>query len=157
MDHQKTVYVLDGDNVRHGLCKDLGFEKGDREENIRRIGEVCSLFTDAGLIVLAAFVSPYKENRDKVRALFASEQKKSFIEIYVKAGEGVAICESRDPKSLYAKARSGVIPSFTGISAPYEAPLSPEIVLDTSKLTVDECVQTLIDYLQKGRYLGHSH
>ena len=151
--HKKTTYVLDGDNIRHGLCKDLGFTSDDRVENIRRIGEVCKLFTDAGLIVLAAFVSPYREDRDKVRTLLKEDNnRKNFIEIYVKAS--VATCEERDPKGLYKKARSGEISNFTGISAPFEEPMSPEVVLDSGDRTVDECVAQLISYLIDGGYLS---
>lgn len=130
-------------------CKDLGFSKSDRVENIRRIGEVCNLFTDAGLIVLAAFVSPYREDRDRVRELLPEGR---FIEVYVKAG--VEICESRDTKGLYAKARSGEIKNFTGISAPFEHPENAEITLDTSKLTIEECVLQLTDLLGNERLLS---
>jgi len=147
--------VLDGDNIRHGLCKDLGFTSDDRVENIRRIGEVCKLFTDAGLITMAAFVSPYREDRDKVRTLLKGDNnsnRKNFIEIHVKAS--VVTCEERDPKGLYKKARSGEISNFTGISAPFEEPLSPEVVLDSGDRTVDECVAQLISYLIDGGYLS---
>lgn len=147
--------MLDGDNIRHGLCKDLGFTSDDRVENIRRIGEVCKLFTDAGLITMAAFVSPYREDRDKVRTLLKGDNnsnRKNFIEIHVKAS--VATCEERDPKGLYKKARSGEISNFTGISAPFEEPLSPEVVLDSGDRTVDECVAQLISYLIDGGYLS---
>ena len=155
--HGEGIYtqVLDGDNIRHGLCKDLGFTSDDRVENIRRIGEVCKLFTDAGLITMAAFVSPYREDRDKVRTLLKGDNnsnRKNFIEIHVKAS--VAICEERDPKGLYKKARSGEISNFTGISAPFEEPLSPEVVLDSGDRTVDECVAQLISYLTDGGYLS---
>mmetsp|Transcript_803 Transcript_803/g.1879 ORF Transcript_803/g.1879 Transcript_803/m.1879 type:complete len:204 (+) Transcript_803:448-1059(+) len=151
--NNKATYILDGDNVRHGLCKDLGFSASDRVENIRRVGEVCSLFTDAGLIVLAAFVSPYREDRDRVRRLLPERR---FIEVYVKAGEGVDVCESRDVKGLYARARRGEIPNFTGISAsaPFESPQKAEITLDTSKLTVEECVLQLTELLRNERLLS---
>mmetsp|Transcript_8207 Transcript_8207/g.17747 ORF Transcript_8207/g.17747 Transcript_8207/m.17747 type:complete len:206 (+) Transcript_8207:53-670(+) len=149
--HKKATYVLDGDNIRHGLCKDLGFGPTDRQENIRRIGEVCSLFTDAGIIVLAAFVSPYKEDRDKVRSLLESGERKNFIEIYVQAS--VEKCEERDPKGLYKKARSGEIPNFTGISAPFEAPESPEVVLTSGETPVEGCVAQLVTFLKEGGYL----
>jgi adenylylsulfate kinase len=119
------VYTLDGDNVRYGLCGDLGFAPEDRVENIRRVGEVCKLFTDAATITLAAFVSPYRADRDRVRAMLPDD----FIEVYVAAD--LAVCESRDPKGLYKKARAGEIGEFTGISAPYEAPEKPEVTLRT--------------------------
>lgn len=149
---KKTTYVLDGDNIRHGLCCDLGFGPADRQENIRRIGEVCNLFTDAGIIVLAAFVSPYKEDRAKVRALLEKSGNDRFIEIYVQAS--VETCESRDPKGLYKRARSGEIPNFTGISAPFEAPEAPEVILNSAEKSVGECVDQLIVYLQDGGYLA---
>ncbi|WP_028563127.1 adenylyl-sulfate kinase [Paenibacillus pinihumi] len=142
----KAVYVLDGDNIRHGLNRDLGFTPEDRKENIRRIGEVSKLLVDAGLIVLSAFISPHEEDREMVRQLFAPED---FIEIYVKCS--LEECERRDPKGLYKKARSGEIPNFTGISAGYDIPRSPSIVMDTEELSVEDSVQLLIDYLdQKG-------
>lgn len=149
-----TTYVLDGDNIRHGLNKDLGFGPGDRQENIRRIGEVCNLFTDAGIICLAAFVSPYKEDRDNVRALLEKEvnQQKNFIEIYVQAD--VSVCEGRDPKGLYKKARAGEINEFTGISAPFEAPENPEVIINSGEKSVEECVAQLMSYLNNGGYLS---
>ncbi|KAL9188648.1 hypothetical protein ACHAXT_007026 [Thalassiosira profunda] len=150
--HQKATYVLDGDNIRHGLNSDLGFGQADREENIRRIGEVCSLFTDAGIIVLAAFVSPYKQDRDKVRTLLKGGKRSSFIEIYVQASVGT--CEERDPKGLYKRARAGEIPNFTGISAPFEAPENAEVVLNSGEKTVGECVAQLMQYLTDGGYLS---
>lgn len=151
--HKKTTYVLDGDNIRHGLCKDLGFGPTDRQENIRRIGEVCNLFTDAGIIVLAAFVSPYREDRDKVRQLLKDDTgRNNFIEIHVQAS--VDVCEGRDPKGLYKKARAGEIPNFTGISAPFEAPENAEITLNSGDKSVDECVAQLIKFLQDGGYLS---
>lgn len=150
--HKKATYVLDGDNIRHGLCSDLGFGPTDRQENIRRIGEVCNLFTDAGIIVLAAFVSPYKEDRDKVRSLLETGERKNFIEIHVEAS--VSTCEERDPKGLYKRARSGEIPNFTGISAPFEAPENPDQVLRTGEKSVEDCVAQLITYLKDGGYLS---
>lgn len=135
------TYVLDGDNIRHGLNKDLGFSPKDREENIRRIGEVAKLFADAGLIVLTAFISPYRQDREKARKL----NPKNFIEVYVKCN--IDICEQRDPKGLYKKAKAGEIPEFTGISAPYEEPENPEIVIDTGKYTVEQAVNFLLTYL----------
>jgi adenylylsulfate kinase len=136
------VYTLDGDNVRHGLCSDLGFSPEDRTENIRRIGEVCKLFTDAGTLTLAAFVSPYRADRARVRAILAPGD---FIEVYVAAD--LATCEARDPKGLYRKARAGEIPEFTGVSAPYEEPEQPEVTLRTDQHDVDACAQQVLRYL----------
>ncbi|MFA5995855.1 MAG: adenylyl-sulfate kinase [Patescibacteria group bacterium] len=138
----KLVYRLDGDNIRHGLNKNLGFSPPERTENIRRIGEVAKLFVDSGVIVLTAFVSPYQADRDLVRALFASGE---FIEIYTKCS--LAGCEQRDTKGLYAKAKAGQIKDFTGISAPYEAPEHSEIVIDTEKLSINESVDLIIKQL----------
>ena len=138
-----ATYVLDGDNVRHGLCKDLGFSDADREENIRRIGEVAKLFLDAGVIVLTAFVSPFRADRDKARELVAQGD---FIEIFCAAD--LDVCESRDPKGLYAKARSGAIKEFTGISSPYEAPESPELKIDTGSQELTESVQVVLKALE---------
>mmetsp|Transcript_15930 Transcript_15930/g.38280 ORF Transcript_15930/g.38280 Transcript_15930/m.38280 type:complete len:187 (+) Transcript_15930:231-791(+) len=152
LNHGKTSYVLDGDNIRHGLNKDLGFGPTDREENIRRIGEVCNLFTDAGIIVLAAFVSPYKEDRNKVRSLLESGDRKDFIEIHVQAS--VSTCEERDPKGLYKRARSGEIPNFTGISAPFEEPENPEVCLKSGEKSVEDCVTQLIECLKDRGYLS---
>lgn len=137
-----TVYVLDGDNVRFGLNKDLGFSPADRTENIRRIGEVAKLFAEACTITLTAFISPYRADRDGARAIMPAG---TFIECLVNAS--VEVCESRDPKGLYKKARAGQIPEFTGISAPYEAPVSPELVLETASLSVDQAAQAIVDYL----------
>tara|TARA_B100000131_G_C18003499_1_gene567455 strand:+ start:247 stop:873 length:627 start_codon:yes stop_codon:yes gene_type:complete len=134
-----STYVLDGDNIRHGLCKDLGFSDSDREENIRRIGEVAKLFVDAGIIVLTAFVSPFRSDRDNARALVNDED---FIEIYCSAG--LEVCEERDTKGLYAKARKGEIKEFTGISSPYEKPESPELIVDTGKETLEDCVENVL-------------
>lgn len=136
------TFLLDGDNVRHGLCKDLGFSDSDRVENIRRIGEVSKLFADAGLIVLSAFISPFISDRRLVRKLFPAGE---FIEVFMDTP--LATCEDRDPKGLYRKARSGEIRHFTGIDSPYEAPPHPEVRLDTSVLSVDECVDRLIDFM----------
>ena len=138
-------YVLDGDNIRHGLNKNLGFSPEDREENIRRIGEVAKLFAQAGFISMTAFISPYRADRDKARALL---NKREFIEVYVKVPLDVA--ELRDPKGLYKKARAGEVKEFTGISAPYEEPLRAELVLDTSLLTVEQCRDKVIQYLEAG-------
>ncbi len=135
-------YLLDGDNVRHGLCKDLGFTDADRVENIRRIGEVSKLFVDAGLIVLTAFISPFRADRDMVRSLVGEGQ---FIEIFVDTD--LATCEERDPKGLYKKARAGVIPHFTGIDSPYEAPEQPELTLRTTEGTPDVMAGKVVEYL----------
>ncbi len=139
----KHTIILDGDNVRHGLCKDLGFTEQDRAENIRRIGETAKLMTQAGLIVLACFVSPYRSDRDSVRALF---QKDEFIEIFVDTP--IEECESRDPKGLYKKARENKIPNFTGINDPYEVPYTPEVHLLTSNMTVEECVEESLAFMK---------
>jgi bifunctional enzyme CysN/CysC len=138
----KHVYVLDGDNVRHGLCSDLGFSPRDRQENIRRVGEVAKLFADAGTICITAFISPYRSDRDLVRRMVPEGK---FIEVFVNAP--VEICEERDPKGLYAKARAGEIREFTGVSAPYEIPENPEIELSTDRLTVGESVAQVIEFL----------
>ena len=138
-----ACYVLDGDNIRHGLCKDLGFSDADREENIRRIGEVAKLFVDAGVVALTAFVSPFKADRDKVRALVPTGD---FIEIHCAADLGV--CEQRDTKGLYAKARAGEIKEFTGISSPYEAPEHPELCVNTGEQTLEQGVAQVLAYLQ---------
>jgi adenylylsulfate kinase len=143
------AYVLDGDNVRHGLNKNLGFSPEDRTENIRRIAEVAKLFTDAGVIALTSFISPYRADRDAARAIFAPGD---FVEIHVSTA--LETCESRDPKGLYKKARAGQIPEFTGISAPYEAPERPELVLDTGALSVEESVTALLRYLEEKGYLS---
>ena len=136
------AYVLDGDNLRHGLNRDLGFSAAEREENIRRVGEVGKLFVDAGIITLAAFISPYAAHRDRVRALFGDDE---FFEIYLECD--LETCERRDPKGLYKKARAGLIPEFTGISSPYEVPANPELVINTSKQHVEESVLQILDYL----------
>jgi adenylyl-sulfate kinase len=138
----KQVYTLDGDNVRHGLCSDLGFSARDRSENIRRVGETAKLLADAGMVCITAFISPYREDRDMVRQLMPPG---TFIEVYVNAP--VNVCEQRDPKGLYAKARANLIKDFTGVSAPYEAPMKPEIELHTDQLTVAESVARIIEYL----------
>ena len=138
-----ATYALDGDNVRHGLCKDLGFSDADREENIRRIGEVAKLFLDAGVIVLTAFVSPFRADRDKARDLVEAGD---FFEIFCAAD--LDVCESRDPKGLYAKARSGAIKEFTGISSPYEAPDTPELKIDTGAQELAQSVEVVIKALQ---------
>ena len=135
------AYVLDGDNVRFGLNRDLGFSPEDRAENIRRIGEVCRLFQDAGLVVLTAFISPYRADRDAVRALHPPGR---FVEVFVDTP--IEECERRDVKGLYARARAGEIPDFSGVSAPYEPPHEPELRIDTS-YPIDECVTRIVDHL----------
>jgi adenylylsulfate kinase len=144
----RAAYVLDGDNVRHGLNKNLGFSPEDRTENIRRIGEVAKLFTEAGVIAVTSFISPYRADRDAVREIMESGD---FVEVLVDAS--VETCESRDVKGLYKKARAGEIPEFTGISAPYEAPEKAELVLDTNTQSVEESVGSLIGYLEEKGYL----
>ncbi len=142
------AYVLDGDNIRHGLNKNLGFSPEDRGENIRRIGEVAKLFCDANLITITAFISPYRQDRDNVRAI---QRVGEFIEVFVKCP--IDVCEARDTKGLYKKARTGEIKEFTGISAPYEEPINPEIILDTSKIALEECVKTILGYLEERGYI----
>ncbi|KPN13528.1 adenylylsulfate kinase [Bacillus australimaris] len=137
------VTVLDGDNVRHGLNKDLGFSDDDRKENIRRIGEVAKLFVEQGTIVITAFISPFQEDRHIVRQLVEDGE---FHEVFVKCD--LNVCEERDPKGLYKKARNGEIPFFTGIDSPYEEPASPELVLDTGELSREESKQRLVDYVK---------
>jgi adenylylsulfate kinase len=141
-------YVLDGDNIRHGLNKNLGFSPEDRKENIRRIGEVAALFVDAGLIVMTAFISPYREDRNEARAIV---KEGDFIEVYVKCR--LEECERRDPKGMYKKAKAGQIKEFTGISAAYEEPEKPEIILETDQLSIEACVEHLLDYLVKHKYI----
>ncbi|KJY91766.1 adenylyl-sulfate kinase [Pseudoalteromonas piscicida] len=143
------TYLLDGDNVRHGLCKDLGFSDEDRVENIRRVGELSKLMVDAGLMVLTAFISPFQAERDMVRNLVASGE---FIEVYLDTP--LAVCEQRDPKGLYKKARAGEIKHFTGIDSTYEPPISPEICLNTSEQSLEESVQQLIHYLLSKNLIG---
>lgn len=137
-------YVLDGDNVRHGLNKDLGFSESDRTENIRRIGEVSKLFVDSGQVVLTAFISPFQADRKLVRDLLG---EKEFIEVYVKCS--IDTCEERDPKGLYVKARQGLIKDFTGINSPYEEPVNPEIVVESDRTTIEESVEQVIQYLKQ--------
>ena len=134
--------VLDGDNMRHGLCKDLEFTNEDRKENIRRIGEVSKLFIESGVITLTAFISPFKEERDKVRELLANQD---LIEIYVKCP--ISVCEARDVKGMYKKAKANEIKDFTGISSPYEAPENPDLILDTDKESLDESVDKVLNLL----------
>jgi adenylylsulfate kinase len=149
--HQRGVhsYVLDGDNVRMGLNKNLGFSAEDRAENIRRIGEVAKLFAQAGTLTLTAFISPYRADRDAARALLDGGE---FVEVYVNAS--LETCEARDPKGLYKKARSGEIPNFTGISDPYEAPEKPELTLDADNKSIDELAAEVVSYLEAKEYIS---
>ena len=144
----KLAYVLDGDNIRHGLNSDLGFSPEDRKENIRRIGEVAKLFADAGIITITAFISPYREDRRRARSLVKEGE---FIEVFVKCPLEVLI--ERDPKGLYKKALAGEIKEFTGISAPYEEPENPEIVVETDKETVEESVGKILSYLKEKKII----
>jgi adenylylsulfate kinase len=146
---QKHTYLLDGDNIRLGLNKGLGFSNEDRVENIRRIGEVAKLFVDSGTIVLTAFISPFQSDRDLVRQ---KVEKGEFIEIFVDTP--LEICEQRDPKGLYQKARQGEIPNFTGISSPYEAPKNADIHIKTDRETIEESINIIINYLQNKGYLN---
>lgn len=141
-------YVLDGDNVRFGLNKNLGFSAEDRTENIRRIGEVSKLFVDSGQVVLTAFISPFQEDRAQVREILEGNE---FLEVYVECP--LEECEKRDPKGLYKKARSGEIRDFTGIDSPYESPANPELTINTSTQSVEECVQTVIEYLSNRKFI----
>lgn len=147
------TYVLDGDNIRHGLNQDLGFSPDDRNENIRRIGEVARLFVDAGLVVLTAFISPYRADRGKVRELMPAGD---FLEVFVKAD--LETCEARDPKGLYKKAHAGEIKEFTGISAPYEEPLDPEILINTTEeADVQTNARSIVKFLDDNHYLDINH
>ena len=150
--HQQghLTYLLDGDNVRHGLNKNLGFSAADREENIRRIGEVAKLFADAGVIAMTAFISPYRADRDKARALLEDGR---FIEVFVDCP--LEICEQRDPKGLYKKARAGEIKGFTGIDDPYEAPLKPELMVNTGTQTLEACANQVVAYLTEKGFIPH--
>jgi adenylylsulfate kinase len=138
------TYILDGDNIRHGLNKNLGFSPEDREENIRRIGEVANLFRQAGIINMTAFISPYRADRQNARAL---AKEGEFIEIFCKCS--LEVCENRDTKGLYKKARAGEIPEYTGISAPYEEPENPELTVETDQVTVEDGATKIISYLEK--------
>lgn len=144
----KHTYLLDGDNIRHGLNRDLGFSSDDRIENIRRVGEVGKLFVDAGLITLASFISPFRSDRMIVRELFDPDE---FLEVFVSAP--LSVCEERDPKGLYKKARQGQIPNFTGVDSPYEAPEHPEVVLNTAESTPEQCADAVIGYIVKHGYI----
>jgi adenylylsulfate kinase len=141
-DRRVRTYVLDGDNVRHGINSNLGFTREDRKENLRRVVEVSKLFMDAGILVLAAFISPYREDRQAVRESFEGDH---FVEVYVKCP--VEECEKRDPKGQYRKARSGIIKNYTGISSPYEEPANPDILLDTMNMGLDQCVDIIMGSL----------
>jgi adenylylsulfate kinase len=142
----RLAYVLDGDNIRHGLNKNLGFSAADREENIRRIGEVAKLFADSGVLTMTSFISPYRKDRDTVRALHDAGQL-AFIEVHVNTP--IETCEQRDPKGLYKKARAGQLKGFTGIDDPYEAPLQPELSIDATNTTPQQATVLVLEYLQK--------
>tara|TARA_B100001287_G_scaffold211799_1_gene180644 strand:+ start:367 stop:990 length:624 start_codon:yes stop_codon:yes gene_type:complete len=148
--HAKKIstYLLDGDNIRHGLCRDLGFSDKDREENIRRIGEVANLFMNAGIVTITAFVSPFRSDREKVRKIIGQD----FIEIFCAAS--LNICETRDTKGLYKKARLGEIKDFTGISSPYEIPQDPEIIVETGSLDLNDSVGQIMKYLNSQELLN---
>ena len=148
--HERGIhtYILDGDNIRYGLNKNLGFSPEDRTENIRRISEVAKLFTDSGIVNLTAFISPYIDDRHFARTISGSD---SFIEVF--ADCALEVCEQRDPKGAYKKAREGIIKEFTGINAPYEKPEDPEIHLRTDQLSVEECVQSIMGYLTQNNYI----
>lgn len=145
---QINSFCLDGDNIRQGLNCDLGFATADRKENIRRIGEVAKLFVDSGLIVLTAFISPFREDREMVRRLFEVDE---FIEVYIHCP--LQVCEERDPKGLYKRARRGEIPDFTGISSPYEPPINPEVVIDSGSLSISQSVEMIMQYLKDKKIL----
>ncbi|MBI5634144.1 MAG: adenylyl-sulfate kinase [Nitrospirae bacterium] len=141
-------YVLDGDNVRHGINSNLGFSREDRKENLRRIAEIAKLYIDAGIVVLAAFISPYREDRSYVKEIVGPED---FFEIYVKCS--LNVCEMRDPKGLYKKARAGLIKNYTGIDAPYEEPLHPDLTIDTVDLDVDSSVKGVLTFLDERKFI----
>ncbi len=143
------TFVFDGDNVRHGLCSDLGFGEEDRKENIRRIGEMTRLFVEAGVITMTAFISPFREERERVRELFGDGE---FIEVYCDCS--LETCEQRDVKGLYAKARAGLIPNYTGISSPYEAPETPEVRVHTDTESLDESIDRVLGYLQERKLIS---
>jgi adenylylsulfate kinase len=147
----RLAYVLDGDNIRHGLNKNLGFSAADREENIRRIGEVAKLFADCGVIAMTSFISPYRKDRDGVRALHVSADL-PFIEVHVNTP--IETCEQRDPKGLYKKARAGELKNFTGIDDPYEAPANPELTLDATTVSPQEAAASLLQYLERRGLIG---
>lgn len=142
------AYVLDGDNVRHGINSNLGFSREDRKENLRRIAEVSKLYVDAGIVVLAAFISPYREDRAYVKEVVGAED---FFEIYVQCS--LDVCENRDPKGLYKKARAGIIKNYTGIDAPYEEPLTPDLVINTVELDVESSVTKVLTFLDNQKFI----
>ena len=148
VDDGRLSYVLDGDNLRHGLCNGLGFSPADRQENIRRAGEVAALLADAGVVTVTAFISPYRSDRAQARSLVPAGR---FLEVHV--ATPLAVCEERDPKGLYKRARAGEIADFTGVNAPYEMPEAPELRIDTSQLTPDQAIAALITRLRQGRLL----
>jgi len=143
-----STYVFDGDNVRHGLCSDLGFSPEDRAENIRRIGEMVKLFVDAGIIALTAFISPYREDRERIRKLVGNDR---FFEVYVSCP--VEVCAKRDPKGIYAKAMAGLIKDFTGISAPYESPESPSLVIASDRTSASNGAEQIVEILRSGKII----
>lgn len=143
------TYVLDGDNIRHGLCSELGFSREDRQENLRRVSEVSRLFVDAGILVLAAFISPYRQDREYIRKRFEGDL---FAEIYVKCS--LEECERRDPKGQYKKARSGIIQNYTGISAPYEEPECPDLVLDTARCSPGDSLEKLLEFFEQNAIIS---
>jgi adenylylsulfate kinase len=147
----RLAYVLDGDNIRHGLNKNLGFSAADREENIRRIGEVCKLFADCGVITMASFISPYRKDRDLIRELHVKGGL-SFVEIHM--ATPIETCETRDPKGLYKKARAGELKGFTGIDDPYEAPTAAELTIDATATTPEMATQVILEYLTKANVIG---
>ena len=149
LEFNSHTYLLDGDIIREGLNRDLGFSEKDRTENIRRVGEVCRLFTDAGLIILTAFISPFREDRDRVRNVLPEEK---FFEIYVDCP--LSVCEQRDPKGLYKRIRSGQIVEFTGITSPYEEPLNPELILKTAVVDLETCARRIVDMLLNSRIIS---
>jgi len=134
------AFTLDGDNLRHGLCKDLGFSPSDRSENIRRVAEVACLMNDAGLVVISSFISPYRDDREMARTIIGAE---NFVEVHVSTP--LSVCEKRDPKGLYQLARNGKVPDFTGVCSPYEEPTSPKVSLDTSQMSLEECLVQLLE------------
>jgi len=148
LENGHQAYILDGDNIRHGLNKNLGFSPDDRSENIRRIGEVAKLFTDANIITVTAFISPYRADRDNARRL---QKPGEFIEVYVKCP--LEVCEERDTKGLYKKARAGEVKEFTGISAPYEEPENAEMIIDTSEMNLEQSVRAILKYLEEKGYI----
>ena len=150
VENGNAAYTLDGDNLRHGLCADLGFTPADRNENIRRVGEAAALFADAGVLAIASFISPYRAGRERARERTGDVR---FIEVYLDVS--VDVCEARDPKGLYKKARAGEIAEFTGVSAPYEEPTDPTIRLDTDSLSIEQCVDRIFEHLVDEGFVRH--